>query len=111
MFLWHYNFLTKIGWKMFPKFAENLFQGRELSTHPTPMIGTVKILLETSIFNTLTVLMNHPQRIMKTKFHDYLTLTTIEKLLTRADLNSHRRESPPPLYLLSRRIFMFNLAV
>ena len=28
--------------------------------------------------------MNHPQRNMKRKFHDYLTLPTTEKLLTRA---------------------------
>ena len=28
--------------------------------------------------------MNHPQRNMKRKFHDYLTLTTTEKLLIRA---------------------------
>ena len=55
--------------------------------------------------------MNHPQRIMKREFHDYLTLTATEKLLTRADLNSHLRESTPPLYLLSQRIFTFNLAV
>ena len=55
--------------------------------------------------------MNHPQRNMKRKFRDYLTLPTTEKLLTRAGFELAPSGIPSTTLPVESTYFTFNLAV
>ena len=56
----------------------------------------------------LILFQNHPQRYTwKETFHDNLTLPkSVEKCWLERDLNSHLRDTSPPLYLLSYRVHL-----